>query len=273
MRTARMQSHWIHSRCTVFAAAVVALALSGVAHAQSEVDRLTGQQIVERSLDTNNVGFQNGDATITLIIQSASGSSRERRMRVRGMEEGGLSRTIVRVLAPSEVAGQSYLFREREGADDEVFIYLPALDSSARRISGNQKNGAFMGSDFSYADLESRSVRDGRYRRLDDEELAGFEVYVVDVTPSPGQQSDDARVRMWVRKGDFIPLRVRFFDESDQATRTIFTEELAQDGDKTYVRRMSMRQADGSATIMIVESLDSNAAFDASMFTPQELAN
>lgn len=241
--------------------------------AQSQGDELTGQQIVERSLDTNNVGFRSGDATITLIIQSASGSSRERRMRVRGIEENGLSRTIVRVLAPSEVAGQSYLFRERDGADDEVFIYLPALDTAARRISGNQKNGAFMGSDFSYADLESRSVREGRYRRLDDEELAGFEVFVVDVTPAAGQQSDDARVRMWVRKSDFIPLRIRFFDTDDQASRTMFTEELAQDGDRTYVRRMSMRQADGSATIMIIESLNSSAEFDASMFTPQELAN
>jgi outer membrane lipoprotein-sorting protein len=254
--------------------AVSILLVSGVATAQSaDGESLSGEEIVERSLDTDSMGFQTGDAVMTLIVQDSSGSSRERRMRVRGIDADGQGRTLVRVIAPAEVAGQSYLFREREEGEDEVYVYLPALDTAPRRISGNQKNSAFMGSDFTYADLESRNLRDATYERLEDEQLAGFDVYVVEVTPTDPGERDDAKAKMWIRQSDFIPLRVRFFDEEGNTTRTMFTEELGQDGDQTYVRRMSLRPEDGGGTIMIIESVDFDAELDAGMFTPQELAN
>lgn len=264
-----------HSAAAAVALLVLTLPPSTTAQAQQHAasTALSAQQIVERALDTNNLGFQTGEATVTMIIQDVSGSTRERRMLIRGVEENDESRTLVRVLAPAEVAGQSYLFREQSDGEDEVYIYLPALDTGARRIAGRQKSGAFMGSHFSYSDLESRSLRDGHYTRLPDEKLAGFDVFVVDVTPADGDESEDARVRIWIRQSDFIPLRVRFFDAQGNTRRTLFIEELAKNGDETYVRRMSLRPEAGGATTMIIEDLDADAQFDASTFSPQQLAN
>ena len=254
-----------------FLALCVAFVAAAPAHAQDA--NLSAQDIVDRALDTDTIGFQTGAATMSLIIQDASGETRERRMDVRGMREGDANRSIVRVSAPAEQAGQSYLFRENEGGEDDIFVFLPALDDAPRRISGSQKNGSFMGTHFTYSDLESRDIRDAAYVRQPDETIGPFPVYVIDATPLEGSDSEYARIRMWVRTTDFIPLRVRFFDESGAAAQTMFTEETAESGDRVYVRRLTLRPAEGGATTMILDSVDFDAAVDASEFTSANLAN
>jgi hypothetical protein len=210
---------------------------------------------------------------MSLIIQDESGESRERRLNVRGMTESDSSRALVRVIAPPEQAGQSYLFRENEGSEDDVYVFLPALDDSPRRISGSQKNGSFMGTHFTYADLESRDVRDAAYTRHGDETIGRFPVYVVDAAPTPDSDSEYARVRMWIRQSDFIPLRVRFFGDDDEVEKTIFTEETAVDGERIYVRRLTLRPAGGGATTMIIDEVDFGADVSPAEFTPDNLAN
>lgn len=251
---------------------VLALALALVPLSASAQD-MTADEIIDRALETETLGFQSGEVTMTLIIQDESGESRERRLTVRGMDDGDDSRALVRVVSPPEQAGQSYLFRENTSSEDDVYIYLPAIDDAPRRISGDQKNGSFMGTHFTYSDLETRDVRDANYTRQPDETIGRFPVYVIDSTPSDSEDSEYSRVRMWIRHGDFIPLRTRFFGDNDQEEKTIFTEETAEDNGRVYVRRMTLRPADGGATTMILDDVDFNASVSSAEFTPQNLAN
>lgn len=248
------------------------LAVAAFARVASAQDpALSADEIVNRALETDTAGFQTGEVVMSLIIQDASGETRERRMQVRGMTENGDGRALVRVVAPVEQAGQSYLFRENAGGQDDVFVYLPALDDAPRRISGSQKNGSFMGTHFTYADLESRDIRDATYTRLPDETIGTFPVYVVDAVPNDGVESEYARIRMWVRTTDFIPLRIRFFDDAGTAQQTMFTEETAVDGERVYVRRLTLRPATGGATTMIIDNVDFDAAIAPSEFTRENL--
>lgn len=257
-------------RSTLLAAALLFALPTVSASAQ---DGLSADDIIDRTLDTDALGFQTGEVTMTLIIQDDSGESRERRLIVRGMNEGDSGRALVRVVAPAEQAGQAYLFRENDGGEDDVYVFLPALDDAPRRISGSQKNGSFMGTHFTYADLETRDVRDAAYTRLPDETIGRFPVYVVDAVPNPGTDSDYARVRLWIRHGDFIPLRTRFFGDDGAEEKTIFTEETAEQDGRVYVRRMTLRPAGGGATTMVLDQVDFDAAVSAAEFTPQNLAN
>lgn len=240
---------------------------------RAQDDGMTADDIIDRALDTEALGFQTGEVTMTLIIQDDSGESRERRLVVRGMNEGDDGRALVRVVAPAEQAGQSYLFRENTNGEDDVYVFLPALDDAPRRISGSQKNGSFMGTHFTYADLETRDVRDGTYTRHPDETIGRFPVYVIDAVPSADSDSEYARVRLWIRHGDFIPLRTRFFGDDGEEEKTIFTEETAEDDGRVYVRRMTLRPADGGATTMILDAVNFGADVSAAEFTPQNLAN
>ena len=135
-------------------AALCAAALAVfAAPVSAQDDGMSADDIIDRALDTDALGFQTGEVTMTLIIQDEAGESRERRLLVRGMSEGDDSRALVRVVAPAEQAGQSYLFRQNTGGEDDVYVFLPALDDAPRRISGSQKNGSFMGTHCTDADL------------------------------------------------------------------------------------------------------------------------
>lgn len=250
-------------------AALLALIPTSLAFAQSD---LTADEIIDRALDTNTIGFQTGEVTMSLIIQDPSGESRERRLVVRGMQEGELNRALVRVVDPPSQAGQSYLFRENDGSEDDVWVYLPALDDAPRRIAGSQKNGSFMGTHFTYADFESRDIREATYERLDDDTIGPFAVWVVDAVPTAAADSEYARIRMWVRQSDDIPLRVRFFGDDGEVERTIFTEETAEaDDGRIYVRRLTLRPTEGGATTMVIESADFGVDVAAAEFTASEL--
>ena len=225
---------------------------------------LTASEIVDLSLDTNTMGFQAGDVQLTVIIQDSHGDLRERRLNIRSLQENDLNRALVRVLAPAEVAGQSYLFLENAGRDDDIWIYLPALDDEPRRIAGSQKDQSFMGTNVTYADLESRDIRDSEYTRQPDEDIAGFPVYVIDAVSSDSEYSS---VRMWIRQSDYIPLRVRFFGDGGTVEKTLFTEQVDTHQGRTYVRRMTVRDDEDSATTFVVEAIDFEADVSDSEFT------
>lgn len=244
------------------------LFLSSAAAQEDPTEELSADEIVDRALDTNTMGFQSGDVLLTIIIQDSHGDLRERRLNIRSLNVDDLNRALVRVLGPSEVAGQSYLFLENADSDDDIWVFLPALDDEPRRISGSQKNDSFMGTNITYSDLESRDIQEAAYTRQPDEEIAGFPVYVID---SVAQDSEYSSVRMWVRQDDFVPLRTRFFGEGGVEVKTMFTEQVDTQQDRTYVRRMTMVDTEGTSTTVIVESIDFDADVAESEFTRENL--
>jgi hypothetical protein len=71
-------------------------------------------------------------------------------------------KTLVRFTYPNDIRGTSFLVWEHPGADDERFLYLPAL-GRVRRIAGDEKQESFVGSDLSYEDIGGRDVADYTY--------------------------------------------------------------------------------------------------------------
>lgn len=273
VRFPRLNAHHLAFALAALVGGLVPASRGARAEAPAAAPQLSAAAILDRVLQSEALGFRSGQVSMTLLIQDASGESRERRLLIRGMVEPDGRRALVRVTAPAEVAGQAYLFRENQRGEDDFYIFLPALDDAPRRISGNQKNGSFMGSHLTYADLETRDLRAATATRLPDERIGQFPVYVVDAVPGPGQGAEAARIRLWVRQSDFVPLRIRYFDDDGTPTRTLFIEQTANASGRTYVRRMTLRPAAGGATTVIVENPDFDARPTAAEMTPQALAH
>ncbi|MEZ4460616.1 MAG: outer membrane lipoprotein-sorting protein [bacterium] len=230
---------------------------------------LTGEEIVNKAVDRNAMGFQAGQAQLTLLVEDSKKERRERRLDVKSKKIGGLANTLVTLLAPAEVQGQAFLFAERAGEDD-VWMYLPSFKVT-RRIEGGQKNGAFLGSHFTYADLESRALKDGEYKRLPDEKIGKTDVYVVETTPKKGAKSDYSKVTVWVRKSDFIPMRVRFFGDADKVIKTLFIEKLDKTtAGQTYAKQLTLRAEGGGFTTMTIDAL-SESELDDGLFSKDQL--
>ena len=232
----------------------------------------SAQSIMEDALDTNSTAFQSGVASITLTTEGDDGARKTRRLQTTSKNSDQGQRSLVRLLSPEEVKGQAFLFKENKQGEDLVYWYLPAF-SVTRRIKGEGKKGAFLGTHLTYADLESRDLKDADYKRLEDTTIGKHEVYVIEATPKAGTESDYARVVAYIRKSDRIPLKLRFFDGAGQAARTIFVEKLDKKGGRTYVKQMSVRPAAGGVTRLTVDAIDFDKDIPDVLFTPESLAN
>lgn len=88
------------------------------------------------------------------------------------------------VLQPEDLAGARYLVRGQDKAEDEMYMFLPALNA-VRRIRGEAGNSKLWGTDFSYQDILQifGTFAEGPMTRRDDSELNGRKVYVLEVNP------------------------------------------------------------------------------------------
>ena len=131
---------------------------AGAALAQSLTPEMVARQVRDR--DTG----RDSRAESRMRLFDRQGRVRERVMTVatlRGASGDG-DRTLVRFTSPNDIRGTSFLVWEHPGADDERFLFLPAL-GRVRRIAGAEKQESFVGSDLSYEDIGGRDLADYSY--------------------------------------------------------------------------------------------------------------
>ncbi len=234
----------------------------------------TAQQIVDAALDKNATGFQTGAVEMTVTTEDKGGAQKIRRLSAMSKRAPQGQRTRVKLLAPDEVKGQSFLFKEQKEAEDLVYWYLPAF-AVTRRIQGEGKKGTFMGTHLTYADLESRDIKNSTYRKLKDESIGKHAVYVIEAKPKKPADSDYSRVLFYVRKSDKMPLKVKFFAKGNpkQESKIMFMEKIDKQGERTYVKQMSVRPSEGGYTRIIIDAIDFDRDIPDIVFTPEDLAN
>jgi hypothetical protein len=71
-------------------------------------------------------------------------------------------RLLIRFTYPNDIRGTSFLVWEHPDADDERFLYLPAL-GRVRRIAGAETQESFVGTDFTYEDIGGRELDEYTY--------------------------------------------------------------------------------------------------------------
>ncbi len=98
------------------------------------------------------------------------GRVRERAMTLLALRGGsGRGRQDARPLPVRRTTSRTprLLVWEHPDADDERFLYLPAL-GRVRRIAGQEKQESFVGSDLSYEDIGGRDIADYTYTFADE---------------------------------------------------------------------------------------------------------
>lgn len=108
-------------------------------------------------------------AELRMRLYDRQGRVRERTLTVSMLRGGGTAgdKTLVRFLAPNDIRNTALLVWEHPDADDERFLYLPAL-GRVRRIAGAERQESFAGSDLSYEDIGGRDMADYTYAFADE---------------------------------------------------------------------------------------------------------
>lgn len=236
----------------------------GAAAAEPEATR-----IIKRAVDNQIFNLPGAQMQMVMLLRDRQGEVRRQVMSAQTLRRGGLNRTLIRFTAPPEVVGTAFLFLENRDREDDQHTYMPAL-KVVRRIVGSQKDASFMGSDFSYADLESRDLEEARHRQLADEELAGAACHVIDAVPR--RREAYSKLRTWIRKSDGVFLKTKFFDRRGRLLKVLFVKQISKVGQMKVPTRIKLtNKRTGHSTLLEVPSIRPRGDLREEAFTVRAL--
>jgi len=195
----------------------ILFALTATVAAGLYAEEMTGRQVMETQEDRQSVDSEYGEE-IMLLKDTKSGSQEKRLARRYGKDTPeGLSRSLFAFLSPADIAGTAVLTWEQETEDDQ-WLYMPATKKMQRIASGSKKN-YFMGTDFTYEDMEPEDIDNFNYTILRTEALsvdgADHACWVIEAVPANDEkkrESGYSKRMLWIDKERYVTLKVQFFD-------------------------------------------------------------
>lgn len=248
------------------------LLAAAIAHADGG-GATSADEILRRMRQTDSFGRSGAEARIRMVLRERDGRERVRVLDSISARNGDDVRSVVRFREPADVAGTAFLLLERAGQAAEQWVYLPGLRRT-RRIVGRERQGSFMGSDFSYADMDGRELRSVTSRKLPDERLGQSACFVVEATPRGEGATPPVygKIQVWVRQADFVPLRIRFFDRAGALVKTLYSRRISTIEGKPVIMESRMQDAHtGHTTDLVIETIRFRTDFADDQFSPRGL--
>jgi hypothetical protein len=154
---------------------------------------------IAQAADRAGRGFGAERATLSMDLVNAYGDVTKRKLTVETLEgNGDGDRSKVVVLWPADVKGTKLLTWSHRSRDDDQWLYLPAI-KRVRRISGSNKTGSFMGSEFAYEDLGATVVEKFTYRYIDEPKAGGRDTFRLERYPVDKDSAYSKQV-VWLDK-------------------------------------------------------------------------
>jgi len=220
------------------------LSLSLVLSGKSALAAESLDQIIEGAKQT-----QLSDSFIQEVkmeLVSKNGSVRERRFEMRVKYDGDIVKTYARFSFPKDVAGTQLVVVDNPNQTDDQLLYLPALHR-VNRIAGKAKSGSFMGSDFSFEDMELNGEFEGNHVLASETDIE----WLIETTPNSG--SAYGLIKLHIRKSDHFPEAIEFFDKKMKPVKILSVEDTKVVGDGIIPTRSVMKNLKkGTKTIMEV---------------------
>jgi hypothetical protein len=249
----------LHALPLVFAiaaAAAVHVPVEAAAETKAATPALTAPQIVAKVVESDPWGLGGAEVNAKAVVTEKSGKSRALVFDAKSRRYAPpLGKSLITFQAPADVAGMKFLQIQNADSDDERFLYTPELKRS-RRIAGSNRSESFMGTDFSYADLDGRDLRQSTSVLKSDETIGKFDCYHVAVTPK-NADAVYSKIELWVRKDNYVPLKWVMFDKKGQAVKTLVAKEIQRHGGRWFITGSRMTDnATGRSTELMLEKID-----------------
>jgi outer membrane lipoprotein-sorting protein len=237
---------------TLVAALLGALLATPVVQAETAEEK--GLAIAQEA-DRRDEGYGDSAATMQMILRNRQGEEAKREIRSRSLEvaDDG-DKSLIIFDQPKDVEGTALLTWSHKVADDDRWLYLPAL-KRVKRIAGNNKSGPFMGSEFAFEDLGSQEVEKYTYKYLRDEPCGELTCFVVERYPVD-KNSGYTRQVSWIDQSEYRAQKIEFYDRKQSLLKTLDFNDYAQYLDKHWrPARMDMvnHQTGKSTTLLFAD--------------------
>jgi len=219
-------------------------AASSPATASNEARVLLG---AAEKLDDTTRSWSDRTQRMKLHIVDGRGIERNRELIMRTLKRpNGEDKTSTVFIVPPEVRGTAFLQFAHKDRDAEQWLFLPAL-GRIRQIAAQSKNESFMGTDFSYRDLElltdvfEWTEDEAPAKLVGTEQIDGRDAAVIELQPKK-KDVGYQRIRLLLERDALVLRRMEFYGSGDtpkkllrldavrdvQGIPTAFTLEMVQ---------------------------------------------
>lgn len=247
---------------------------------QAQASEMGAREIMEK-MDNRYTG-DSSRADAQLILIDRRERERVRDIRLYALDLEDVEKSISFFLSPTDVAGTTYMnFDYDDGRDDDSWLYLPAL-KQVRRVAAGDKSGSFMGSDFTYSDINGVNIDWYNYTIINDSETVdGADTWVIESTPKPefadkvSSETGYAKSHLWIRKDNFVQVQGKIWLERGGRVKYFSASELELIDDIWTPMRLQMittRNGEREhASVFQFSNMVYNEDTDESLFTTQSM--
>ena len=230
---------------------------------------LTGSEIMQKARDIETPDTAMAKLKMTLI--NRAGKRRVRELVSFTKKYGEDAKSLIRFKEPADVRGTGFLHWENKGREDDQFLYLPALKRT-RRIASSEKNSSFMGTDFTYQDMQGREVEEDTHTLLGLEALNGMETYKVESIPTDPKDTQYSRRISWIRMDNYFPIKAELFDRHGKPLKRLVIEKLEQvNGFWTALKTTMTNLQKETQTLIETEKVEMGKPIPDDVFTQRYL--
>ena len=230
---------------------------------------LSADEIVEKANIAAYYAGADGVSDVNMSIIDAQGRARVRQFKILRLtqEEGGEQKFYVYFEKPADVSKMVFMVWKRLGADDDRWLYLPALDL-VRRIAASDKRSSFVGSHFVYEDVSGRGIDADTHELVETDD----QYYKIKNTPKEGKGVEFKYYFVWIDKANFIPMKAEYYNSSDELIRTIEASTVQEiDGYPTVTKSVAMDLGSGGKTTMDFTNIRYGVGLTDDIFTERYL--
>ena len=219
---------------------------------------------------------------IEMLLIDKNGKKRKRslktfRRRVGKSKED--KETIMFFTYPADIKNTGFLTYDYndDSTDDAQWLFLPALKKT-KRIASSDKSSSFMGSDFSYADMNKRDSNQYDYKILKESHVKGHKVWVLEAIPNTEKERDEtgySKSVLFVRQDNFVVVRGVYWVIKGKRLKYLDVQKLELIDDIWVSTELIMTTKKGKVvkhkTVMRTKGVKFNQDFSPELFTVRKL--
>ncbi|WDT75799.1 MAG: outer membrane lipoprotein-sorting protein [Candidatus Manganitrophus sp.] len=250
------------------------LRVASAEEAPASSNAMDGTEIIKKSRELiYQIGDQKNKVILHLIEKDGTKKKIEasRYWKNYRAKEGLDSKMLLVTDFPPDSRGISFLIWDysQENKTDDLWLYLPAL-RMVRRISAQDQNDAFLGSDLTFGDMGQRRLDEDEHKLLREEGYLGTQTYVVESVPKEKTSIYSKKVS-WISKDSWTVLKIDYYDRNSKLLKRQTIEWQSLDNFSVWKKTEVTNVQNGHRTIFEVSDLQVNGGLEDEDFTERSL--
>lgn len=188
--------------------------------------QLSGLDVMKEN--DKQFNFTTEESTMTMELINSSDKKRTRSLvRYSKRDKNNNTSMLIRFLSPADVKGASYLSVEHGVNDESRYLFLPAL-KKARRVSAGEDSDSFMGSDFTYEDIDEIDFDKYEFKLIGSENFNNVDCYKIEVVSKDNNKKTSGYSKRvyFISKHNYTNQRVDFYDKHSKLSKKLIHTDI-----------------------------------------------